>query len=266
MPKLKAESLHSGRFSSGFSTVDATAPASSILYTSLVNQPYFSCAHISQSAHARDEGAGKIRLARVLCALAEICQSQSDCSKRCYWRQYSNSCGRSLLKHGTHKYARLHTETLIANHLRTNVLCRTASKFTDIRNGERAPSALEGLVGVLAYGYTPWCGVVAIVVQTTALSYVCIRIYVLHVSTCLRSIYFGRNIPFRFLDPGRRIFPAPSSRACALWEICAQEKYGWFTRLHARHNCTDPARFLKRLTSRLLLHWDTRGNNDVTAS
>ena len=26
-----------------------------------VNQPYFSCAHISQSAHARDEGAGKIQ-------------------------------------------------------------------------------------------------------------------------------------------------------------------------------------------------------------
>ena len=31
---------------------------------SLVNQPYFSCAHISQSAHAHDEGAGKIRLAK----------------------------------------------------------------------------------------------------------------------------------------------------------------------------------------------------------
>ena len=29
--------------------------------SSLVNQPYFSCAHISQSAHARDEWAGKIR-------------------------------------------------------------------------------------------------------------------------------------------------------------------------------------------------------------
>ena len=26
---------------------------------SLVNKPHFSCAHISQSAHARDEGAGK---------------------------------------------------------------------------------------------------------------------------------------------------------------------------------------------------------------
>ena len=31
---------------------------------SLVNQPYFSCAHISRSVHARDEGAGKIRLAK----------------------------------------------------------------------------------------------------------------------------------------------------------------------------------------------------------
>ena len=31
---------------------------------SLVNQPYFSCAHISQNAHARDEWAGKIRLAK----------------------------------------------------------------------------------------------------------------------------------------------------------------------------------------------------------
>ena len=34
------------------------------MYVSLVNQPYFSCVHISQSAHARDEGAGKIRLAK----------------------------------------------------------------------------------------------------------------------------------------------------------------------------------------------------------
>ena len=48
-----------------------------LIATSLVNQPYFSCAHISQSAHAHNEGAEKIRLAKpagVLSALAEICQ------------------------------------------------------------------------------------------------------------------------------------------------------------------------------------------------
>ena len=214
------------------------------VYVSLVNQPYISCAHISQSAHAHDEGAGKIRLAkpaRVLCALAEICQSQSDCSKWYYSeaiKQFLRAVTPKTVHTSTHVFNCLvHPETLIW--LIANASVKTGityfverlprlRRFIDIRNRERAPSALQGLAGVLAYGYTPWCRQFLHRRDLCKLQY-----YVMHVSTFLRSIDFGRNM-FSWTLAGfaRRIFPAPSSRACALWEICAQEKYGWFTRIY----------------------------------